>query len=316
MSLLQIHLRNFQSIRSAAIPVGRLTVVVGESNIGKSALVRALALLARNGPSTGLVRQGEEHLTVAAVFSGGTGIQIRRGARLSEYKLVKVGGGGGVFTKCGVNVPAEITKYWSLASTDLGELSFAGQHDPPFLLSQPASGVARQISAITNAHLLSDAVRETNRRRLEASQAVRSFQREADECREQLTAVADLKARRSRLEACREALTQAEAATSASVALGAVLTRSDALHEEIARLEAVTGPSNELKKLVEEADNLVGAVAKVRAAVARAKSLGQAVRQEESAAREWAHGAEQIAEDAHRMLVEAGTCPACGQEVA
>lgn len=313
--LVQLRLKNVQSIKSAVIPVGRLTVVVGASNVGKSAIVRAVALLARNGSSSGLVRKGADSLAVTAVFEGETAIQVRRGARLSQYRLL-VDGQAEVYSKCGQSVPADVTKFWALASTDLGELSFAGQHDPPFLLKEPASGVARQIGALTNAHVLSDAVRETNRRRLEQSQQVRSFEREAAECREQLTAVAALVERRSRLAECREAVSQAEAQTSARDAIRAVLGRSEQLRSEIADLEAVSGPSRELEKLVSEAQTAAERVQRVRAAVARAEALEAAIKQEEAAAREWYHGAAQIDADAHRMLVEAGTCPACGAVIA
>ena len=312
--LVQLRLKNVQSIKSAVLPVGRLTVVVGPSNVGKSALVRAVALLARNGASTGLVRKGSSDLSVTAVFEGESAIQIRRGTRLSEYRLL-LDGSPAVYPKCGVSVPAAVTKFWALASTDLGELSFARQHDPPFLLKEPASGVARQIGALTNAHVLSDAVRETNRRRLEQAQLVRSFEREAAECREQLATVTALVGRRSRLEACRDALTKAEGQKSASEALRAVLGRSEQLRSEIADLEAVSGPSRELDKMVSEAGEAVRRLARVRHVTERAAALQRQIVQDESAAREWTHGALQIEADAHRMLVEAGTCPACGQSV-
>jgi energy-coupling factor transporter ATP-binding protein EcfA2 len=315
VSLAQVRVKNFQSIKSATIPIGGLTVVVGESNVGKSALVRALALLTRNGASTGLVRKGADNLAVAALFQDGTAIQVRRGPKLSEFKIRR-GDQVETYTKCGTGVPEEVTRYWALASTDLGELSFHGQHDPPFLLSQPASSVARQIGAITNAHLLNDAVRETNRRRLEATQEVRSFTREAEECREALAGVGDLKARKAAIQRVQEALNQATAASQLAQAARAVYDRARVLDDEIRELESVTGPSEVIAQKVAEAEAAVKHSQRAKMQVRMARENVRQIAHEDSAAREWAHGALQIEQDAHRMLVELGRCPACGQEVA
>lgn len=315
MALASLIVRDVQSLKHVKIPVGRLTVVVGESNVGKSALVRAVTLLARNGPSTGLVRQGADTLAVAAMFDE-TVVTIKRGAKVSEYQLVPRFDSAPPrkYAKCGIQVPPDVAAFLSLASNDMGELSFALQHDPPFMLSQPASAVARQIAAITNAQMLNDAVRETNRRRLEATQQARSFVREAEECREQLRSFGDLRARRESLGRVTTAVTAAAAQEMVCSTMRGVMRAVWLSLAELSELEKVKAPGESVVVL-ESARAKAQAIQKVRSALIKAGELRSGIRHEADAAREWEHGAKQLEEDAHRILVEAGVCPVCQQKV-
>ena len=51
-----VEIRNFQSIEKATIKIDGFTVVVGRSNIGKSALVRAVKAALTGAPVSSFVR--------------------------------------------------------------------------------------------------------------------------------------------------------------------------------------------------------------------------------------------------------------------
>jgi len=310
-----LHIREVQSLAKADLPLGRFTVVVGSSNTGKSAIVRALRLLARNGASTGLVREGAKGLTVAAKFADGSAIKLSRGKE-STYTVIRPEHEPDLFTKCGVNVPPDVEQRWRLAQVDvLGDLNFAQQHDAPFMLSQPASQVARALGTLTNAHLLNDAVREANRRRLEANADEKARRREEQESREALLALGDLPARKVAIERAGAAVAEAEGATGWVKMLEALITGAAAVRSDLARLAVVAGPSDDAVQACELAATAVTwAAALERALFNRTNLLLQISQSVGEAVAEHAQ-VDALEAQIRAKLVEAGSCPTCGQTV-
>jgi exonuclease SbcC len=77
---------NFQSLKDVRLQLGKLTVIVGPSSSGKSALVRALRVLVQNGRGSGYVRHGSSSAAVGVQREDGVAVSIQRGA-LNEYRL-------------------------------------------------------------------------------------------------------------------------------------------------------------------------------------------------------------------------------------
>jgi len=49
MKLVEIDIQNFRGIKSLNIPIDRLTVLIGENNVGKSTVIEALKLVLTRG---------------------------------------------------------------------------------------------------------------------------------------------------------------------------------------------------------------------------------------------------------------------------
>lgn len=297
------------------MPIGDFTAIVGQSNLGKSALVRAIKALARNAVATGLVRKGTKQFEIEAEFANGTVESLTRGAKASVFTVDEPGAEETwTHAKSGVKAPEKIEELWALPTTDGRELCITSQHDAPFLLAEPASSVAKVLGELTNAAMLMEAVREANRRRTEASQDEKARAREAEEAREELLSHSGLTARSKALNAAREAYDAALDAEGWLRLLETLLevygdvehelaqitvTDTAKVTEAVTRAEEMTARYRTLDKFLAVKNSLDGQVSQITEVITNAT-----IARSETEAR------------IHDVLVDAGVCPLCGQGVA
>lgn len=226
--LRSVSLVDFQSHENTDIEFGPFTVIVGSSSSGKSALVRAIKLLAENARGVSYVRQGAKTCRVTAVSESHT-ISIERGKSVSAYNLSHSDSCREMsFTKCATGVPDPVT-----AALGLGDakLWLAGQFDRPFLLDETGAEVARVLGKLTNVTMIYAAVREVNRRSVEAKRSWTSVDQELAEVVESVSQYSDLPVRVAAGHMAEESLDRAEV----------VAHRRAALVSSVAELKGVEG---------------------------------------------------------------------------
>ncbi|RDV83246.1 AAA family ATPase [Ammonifex thiophilus] len=161
----RIILENFQSHRYTEIELSpTVTVLVGESDRGKSAVVRALRWLFYNRPQgEGLVRAGSHHCRVAVELEDGTVIEREREGRSNRYCIKRPGGETLRLESPGRSVPNEVEELTGIKPYSIGnqslELNLAHQLDPPFLLRESPSVRAQVIGQIAGAELFQRAAK-------------------------------------------------------------------------------------------------------------------------------------------------------------
>jgi DNA repair protein SbcC/Rad50 len=310
-----VEVADYQSVKRASIRLGRFTVVTGPTGSGKSAVIRAIRLAAFNARGTSYIRNG------AKVCKAGVGSReencfaaIHRGARGSDkYVLGALGEDGRPvlaeeYTKLGGQVPPEVTGFLRLS-----ELNFAGQFDRPYLLDATGGQVARVLGELTNVTIVFDAAREATRRKQESARALRRAEQELEDLKEQALRFRGLRERRdAALEArerldgmdrtrdlIRRARSLAEAARAAGADLAAAERRLASL--EVPSAAVVQGMAESLAVL----RHLAEASRLERAEELRREALARVLQRDE----ELAH------QELHAILVSAGTCPTCGQQV-
>lgn len=120
--------------------------IVGPSDIGKSAIIRALRLLCLNKPGGDeFVAHGAAVTTVVATI-GGTKVGRRKG-RENLYRL-----GDAEYRSFGQEVPETIRDFLRLS-----DLNFQQQHDSPFWFSLTAGEVAKQLNSIVDLSVIDQA---------------------------------------------------------------------------------------------------------------------------------------------------------------
>ena len=139
--LQEITIQNFQAHKKLSIEFSpTITTIVGSSDTGKTAIIRALYWLAFNRPGgIAFVRDGAKGTEVKLRAEGK---EIIRGkGKENLYSL-----GDMNFVAFGNDVPEEISKLLNLSPT----INFQNQHDSPFWLSNTSGEVSRQLNQIVN----------------------------------------------------------------------------------------------------------------------------------------------------------------------
>lgn len=167
----ELHIYNFQSHRESHFEFSPdLNVIVGPSDQGKSAVIRALRWLMYNKPQGDeFIRAGASQCKVRVVLSDGTVVERIRsaGGRINRYVLTVPGEEPQVFENFGKekDIPLEIRKALGIYrlvidSDQVLELNMAQQLDAPFLLAETSGKRHKILGRIANLHIVDSAKRQ------------------------------------------------------------------------------------------------------------------------------------------------------------
>lgn len=302
----RVTVRDFQSIQDLEVAFGAFTVLVGPSNSGKSAFLRAVRACLRNTFVPANVRVGASRSQVTVELADVEPVTIERGKSLSTYKL-----GTEAFTKSARTVPDAVAKAISMPLIEGSDLNFSFQFDRPFLLAETGSQAAQVLGSLTNVTLLHEAVREANRRRGAASSRLKIRQEDAARFAEQAQEFADLRAEQARLTAAEAELQEIQKESE----------RLSSVQTIVARLDGFTEPElppepadvdQEISRLGTEISQL----SQIRRLVAQISEQATEVRKLADRARAFKVQADQHEQEYQRMLHDLGVCPTCNRPVA
>ncbi len=147
---MKVSIKNFQSIEDATldIPEKAFTCIVGPSNIGKSAIRRALECLIYNKSEVSYIRNGTKSCSVEVVFDDGTCVVWYRDKKTAGYKI-----NGEDFTKLAGSVPEVlIDKGFKelVVNKDKYQVQIASQFNNLFLLNETGGKVTEMLSNLGN----------------------------------------------------------------------------------------------------------------------------------------------------------------------
>lgn len=185
---MKIHAKNFQSLKDISLPVEGLTVIVGSSNAGKSALIRAASAALCNKSGNYFVRNGAKNAEVTIeglpnVKGGTLDVSWEKGKKPTTFTI-----NGEAYAKVGKGVPSKLEdagyRDLSLRDVDLRPL-IASQSDPRglFLLHESGHTLVEALAVASKLDLLADAIElcEADRRSLEVT--VRTYLKQLEEAR-------------------------------------------------------------------------------------------------------------------------------------
>ncbi|GAB6935667.1 hypothetical protein JCM14720_15880 [Calditerricola yamamurae] len=237
-AICRLVIENFQSHERSELEFSPgLNVIVGPSDSGKSAIIRALRWALFNQPrGSDFVRAGADRCRVTVCFDDGTAIVRERTATRNRYLVRLPDGREQVFEGFGTGVPDEVLEAHGIRPLMLDEdletlVHLAMQLDPPFLLSERAAVRAKVLGLLSGAHLIDAAIRDTQRDVQALGQAIRHHEQEIERLQAELKPY-------DALPAYRAALERSEAAGARAEAEFARLTRLQAVYEAWRTVEA------------------------------------------------------------------------------
>lgn len=172
-----IRAQNFQSISDATLHVDGFTVVTGQNNVGKSALMRAARGLFQNAGGTSFIREGETLCTVHIDFGPDGSVEWSKGKGARDRPTYKINGQDPIYP--GASVPEELAAFGVVPIVIGGQEvwpSFAPQFTGQvFLLDRPGSALAEAVSDVERVGQLNRALRraESDKRQVASTLKVR-----------------------------------------------------------------------------------------------------------------------------------------------
>jgi DNA repair exonuclease SbcCD ATPase subunit len=138
-----------------------LNVIQGKNSSGKTAVFRAIRLLAYNRPTRGvdesMIRRGKSQCVIKAAMSDGSWVIREKGKDVNRYVVSSplVRGGQVELNNFGQSVPPEVSLALGfgplkLAKTDGIELNISSQGEGTFMLSETDPEIARWMYALTS----------------------------------------------------------------------------------------------------------------------------------------------------------------------
>ncbi len=190
-----LYIEDFQSIETLDVECGSITVFIGESDTGKSAIVRAIYALAFNDYPKGHVRDGQTNSRIALTLDDGSVVRAIKG-KINQYELdiedVKMEG----WDRVGTNVPEEVTEAlgWRMLEIDDGTKftpNFSRQFDPPFLITETPSKKAKLLGSLTNIATLYAAMKQALSRERENKTRLKTWTEVAEKADAEWTETGD-----------------------------------------------------------------------------------------------------------------------------
>ncbi|MGE5404812.1 MAG: AAA family ATPase [Candidatus Saccharibacteria bacterium] len=196
-----IRLKNFQSHRDSSFELSPgLNIIVGPSDQGKSAVIRALRWVMYNEPrGAAFIRSGESRTEVKIVLSNGTVVERIRdeSGKVNRYLLEVPGEEPQVFERFNKEVPLEIRKALGISKLVVDrdrslEINLSRQLEGPFLMEESGATRSKVLGRVANLHIIDAAQRDVLRDANTFSQEASRLDTEIKEIEGQLESFADI----------------------------------------------------------------------------------------------------------------------------
>lgn len=253
ISIRRVTIENFQSHQKTVLAFEKgLNVIIGPSDQGKSAILRAIKWALYNEPrGTDFIRQGTSSARVTVELDSGSTVIRERSHSKNRYVVIYPDGTNTTFEGFGNEVPEEVVKAHGIPKvildTDLSaSLNMGDQLEGPFLLSETGAVRAKAIGRLTGLHIIDKALRDclTDMRR--ENQTVDRLEGELKDTGEKLEEYRDLHLLEEKITASEQLIKRLEES----------IQRKNKLEQLLQELKDVTGETEEAKRILKSLEGL------------------------------------------------------------
>jgi DNA repair protein SbcC/Rad50 len=187
----KIVIDNFQNHEHVEITFDQLvSIIVGPTDAGKSAIIRAFVWLCTNRPSgDSFIRDGAKS-TKVKLFVDGHKIVRKKGKRTNCYYL-----DGQKFSAMGANVPEPIARI-----LNIDDLNIQNQHDSSFWFSKTSGQVSRELNSIVNLGMIDESLANIQNKLRQAKSETEFTRQRLETAREQSNKLEWVKAANEQLQ--------------------------------------------------------------------------------------------------------------------
>jgi len=197
-----LHLENFQCWEDLTVRLGEgVNAIVGPTDSGKSAVVRALRWVMRNEPSGHQFRKSGTKMTrVTVALSSGISVRRERSKKVNRYVVI-TGEEEVAYDNFGRDIPEPVLDALDCAPVtlcgkgiDLNCQKTMGQHEAPFMLGWSASDRAAVLDHLAGNDILREVSGDLNSEAMLAGKALARGRRELEGIEGEIADLGDLAA--------------------------------------------------------------------------------------------------------------------------
>lgn len=303
----RIHLKNFQGHGDTMIELSSgVNVITGQSDVGKSSVVRALRWLILNRPSGGgdlFRRHGSGEKSTVSVEIGlddEVSILRFRGAK-NGYTV-----GDKTLVAIRTDVPTEVSDL-----LNFGPQNLQTQHQPYFLLMDSPGDVARKLNEVCGLDVIDDCLSNGALLVSRNSQQIKERALRISDLEESEAKYSDLDARSSAvldLEAMEKKALQMRQKCEELQVLVDIGARTQADLQDIDKFLLVEKPADALFKILESRNEL-------QIKLDQLTELVETYRRQDREVVRLDAEIVDMEDEFHSIFITEGVCPLCGQEV-
>ena len=200
-----VTLKNFQAHKDTTVQFDKgLNIIVGESNNGKTSILRGILWAIDNQPlGNDFIMAGENDCSVTINFSDGTYIERGRTVKNTGYYKIRYIDDNGKYidqTYRGFTnaVPVEVANVHQMPKVNITKdiethLNVLSQLDGPFLLTESPLVKASAIGRITGTHVIDAAIKESNKTIQSNRKLVKSYSEDLQQKENERKQLPDIK---------------------------------------------------------------------------------------------------------------------------
>lgn len=247
--------KNFQAHEDFHLEASGLTVIIGDSNEGKSSIFRALRGLVRNELGAHYLKIGSKKMEVTLEIEGHTYSASRTRSGSTKYLI----DGSDKFTSVGSNIPEPVASL-GLGEIELGKEAidpvFAPQGSGQFLIEEKAPALNAVLGAFSSTERLERGKREANSQASKLNSEASTLARQLQQVEERKARLAALSSRaldiRASLSSLEKEVSRQESLVSALEDLIRSATALDRLREAVSRVAvpSTTDAERQLRTLI------------------------------------------------------------------
>lgn len=304
-----LSVRDYQSIGTADLDLGRVNIIIGARHGGKSALLRALNGLITNQTGSDFIRKGAKAASVVVTLSDGTTICWVKTKDTAEYVVAWPDGTTTKYDKLAGAVPEDVQHLLNIHPIDVDNTfkitpQIHEQFDAPLLMLESPGRIARALARTTKLDGIMSA----------QGRASKDLRKDRDTIKTNEALVITLEERASQLPDMSilvDTLKDAEAIFTPASARAAALLKADAAHEGL--LSALEAADLRLPHAGALGD-IDAALSNLEAAYKASRQLMRAELAFDAAGRDHTkatHDCADIEQAIHYLLDELDICPVC-----
>jgi exonuclease SbcC len=303
---------NFQSLQNIELELGKLTVIVGPSSSGKSALTRAIKAVASNALDSDYITRGTKKSAVSLKTADATVTIERELGDSSVYKIAKTGSKESRFARLNRQVPTEVTEALGIlpSTQEVADINFAGQFDMPYLLKEGSSSVARILGQLTNVSVIFEAVKEASKKAKAASGIVNIRKKDQVSLQAELSNFTDVVSKAKQVNKAEAIMAECIELQAQVDQLSSLLHTAQTASDALSAIKIIPDVPD-TTELMEAYNNLLKFKATLRTVLVSQNEIKKACQ----ASLDAQARIDESDKELHDLLAKAGKCPTCSQEI-